>query len=195
LKPPSELDGPCLKLNRLWVPIAVITVRKAIEDACAPTQSKFIKLIEHYPVVLNMEEWMELSPQDGEPVIQLSHARCIPVPRVSICSEYSKVRAKAVNFNLLNLARRYNYVCAVTNKPLTPEEFSREHVDPKSKGGESGWDNEVLMDRKTNNRRGNRDYESLGLKRPVILGEPPPQLPVHAIDLSKFPEWELFLPK
>jgi hypothetical protein len=192
----SVLDGKCLKVNSQWVAIDVITPRKAIEDACAPTQARFIKMIDGHLSVLTMDEWMGLVPKDGEDFIQLSHGKRICVPRVSICSEYNKVRAKGVPFNLLNLAKRYDYTCAVTKKRLAPEQFSREHVTPKSKGGQSGWDHEVLMDRRLNNKRGNRDYESLGLQEPEILGAPPPVLPVHVIhNIYRYPEWDYFLPK
>lgn len=196
----SQLDTECIKANSSWAAIDVITVRQAFEDAYAGAVD-LIKTIDGYPTVMTIDKWMNLEWNGEEDFIMVPgheqenfSARHLPVPRACVCTNYRKQRAKEVPFNLRNLARRYGYVCAVTDKPLTEEEYSREHKVPKSLGGKSGWGNEVLMDRRTNNKRGNRPYEEMGLKEPTILGAPPPLLPVNSIiNRNGYPEWDLFL--
>lgn len=188
----SQLDSDVLKVNKNWAPVSVINVRKAFEDASAGAVT-FLKFHEGNPTIYRLEDWLKIEPEFGEDFIGGSHGRRIAVPRVVICTNYDKLIAKEQRLNLKTLARRYNYICAVTGKPLTEEEYSREHVQPRSKGGKSGWDNEVLMDRQKNSKRGNRSYRKMGLRKPEILGAPPPLLPINSIvNRHGYPEWELF---
>lgn len=191
----SNLDLPCLKLNKNWAPIAIISVKKAFEDACAEAVT-FMKFTDGYPSIFRIEDWMALEVEDGQDYITTSRLhglKKIACPRVCICTSYADLLAKEQPCNSDNLHRRYKGKDAVTGKDLPRHKMSREHKIPRSKGGKNGWENEVPMDRELNSRRGNRDYSELGLQEPEILPPPGPLLPIHTmVNKHGWPEWRMF---
>lgn len=191
----SQLDTDCLKINANWAPIEVITVRQAFSDAAAGAVT-LLKFSEGYPVPFRLQDWLKLEVEDGEDYVttsRLHELKKILVPRVCITTKFNRIIAKEQRCTLQNLARRYKGRCAVTGRKLAPHEFSREHVVPRAKGGHNGWDNEVLMDRQLNSKRGHKDYSEVGLQKPAIAPEPRPLLPINTIvNRHGFPEWDLF---
>jgi 5-methylcytosine-specific restriction endonuclease McrA len=192
----SNLELPCLKLNQRWQALEIISVRQAFSDACAGAVT-FLKFTpEGYPSIYRLEDWLSMDVEPGQDFIttsKLHGLKQIAVPRVVICTHYNRLLAKEQKCNSDNLYRRYKGKDAVTGKPLPKDKFSREHVRPKSKGGRDGWKNEVPMHRDLNSKRGNKSYRKLGLKKPKVLGEPPPILPIHAmVNTHGWPEWRLF---
>lgn len=192
----SLLDTPCLKINASWQVIGETSVRQAFSDAAAGAAT-LLRFEEGFPIPITLEDWMKIEVENGDDFIltgiKYHGTRKIRVPRVAIYVNFNKLIAKEQRLNLKTLARRYGYKCAVSDKPLTEEEYSREHVRPRSHGGKSGWENEVLMDRKLNSKRGNKSYTKMGLREPKVLGAPPPVFPIHSIvNRNHYPEWRLF---
>lgn len=190
----NNLSLPVLKLNSRWQPIDIIDVRKAFEDACAGAVT-FLKFHEGYPTPYRIEDWMKM-PVNGDDYITTSRMhglRRVAIPRVVICTTFNRIISKEQKCNPDNLHRRYGGKDAVTGKPLDRKNMSREHVRPRSKGGKSGWENEVPMDKKLNSKRGNQSYRKLGLKKPKILPAPRPLPPINTlVNRHGFPEWDLF---
>lgn len=191
----SQLDTECLKINSNWAPLGVVTVRQAFSDAAAGAVT-FLKFSEGYPSPFRLEDWLKLDVQDGEDYVstsRLHELKKILVPRVCITVNFNRLIAREQKCNLPNLVRRYKGRCAVSGKNLAPDEYSREHVNPRANGGHSGWDNEVLMDRKLNSKRGHKKYEEAGLREPKILPAPKPLLPINQIrNKNGYSEWDLF---
>lgn len=188
----SHLSDEVLKVNKNWQPIGVVSVEKAFQDAAAGAVT-LMKLEDGYPVAYPFEDWIDIPVLIGEPYVSLPHGRKILVPRVSICVNYAKIRAKEMPLNPDNLLRRYGHKDALTGKRLERENFSREHVQPRSKGGSTDWSNIVPMDKKLNSKRGNKAYEAVGLKSPTVLPAPRPLLPINLIrNTQGYPEWKLF---
>lgn len=197
IKAMSILDTECLKLNKKWLPIGVCTVRKAFEDMAAGAVTG-LKFHDGYPTAYRLADWMNLPVPDKEEFVGVQgkgthEIRKIAVPRVTIAVTYDQLMLKEQPCDLKNLVKRYDSTCAVSKKKLRPHQYSREHVNPRSKGGRNGWKNEVLMDRELNSRRGNKPYKDVGLEAPTILPEPRP-LPPSAFIVNRggYPEWDLF---
>jgi 5-methylcytosine-specific restriction endonuclease McrA len=51
-----------------------------------------------------------------------------------------------------------------TNKKLSKDELSVDHVIPKSRGGKDTWDNLVCCDRLLNSKKGSKSVAEMGLK-------------------------------
>ena len=190
-------DDEVLKLNSRWIPIGVVPVRQAFMDAYAGATT-FLRFHEGYPTPYRIQDWVNLPVGDKEPFIATQDRyhtlRKVAVPRVMICVNFDGLIAKEQKLNSLEaLAKHYDYTCAVTGKKLKPNEYSREHVRPLSKGGRRDPTNEVLMDRSLNNRRGNRSYRKFGHKKPRVKPPPRPKMPFHTIvNRHRYPEWYLF---
>lgn len=191
----SNLDLPCLKLNKLWQPIEIIPVRKAFEDGFAGAVT-FLKFQDGYPSIFRVEDWITMEVDDTQDSVTTSRNhqdRKIACPRVCICVTYSKLLAKEQPCTPDNLLKRYGHKDAVTGRKLKRDRFSREHVIARSKGGGGGWDNLVPMDKAENSRRGNRDYSEVGLREPKILPAPRPLLPINSmVNKHGWPEWSIF---
>lgn len=190
----SSLDLPVLKINRLWVPIEAIAARQAFSDISAGAVS-FLKFEDGYPKIFSLEEWVTLTPSEGDDFVvtsKMHQLNPIVIPRVAICVNYGEFRAKEVKCNNDNLLKRYGGKDAWGN-PLSRKDASREHVTPQSRGGQDGWENEVPMHRLDNSRRGNRPYEEVGMTAPKILPPPPPMLPINLlVNTRNWPEWAMF---
>jgi 5-methylcytosine-specific restriction endonuclease McrA len=90
-------------------------------------------------------------------------SRIVRAPRVIIAIQFDKVPLKRPRLTLKHLRERDNHRCAYTGRILTQKECSMEHVVPRSKGGETRWENVVLADKAINNVRGNRTLKEAGL--------------------------------
>jgi 5-methylcytosine-specific restriction endonuclease McrA len=68
-----------------------------------------------------------------------------------------------VPYTKQNVYQRDRYVCQYTGKKLRPEDATVDHVQPKSRGGESSFYNCVTCDKKINRLKGDRTPEEAGL--------------------------------
>lgn len=198
------LNTKVLKLDKNWRPFATTTVKQAFRDAAAGAVT-LLRFHEGNPTPYRLEDWKNIEVGDKEEFIVGSgkfhnETRKISVPRVVICINFDQMIRQKQNLKkkkraptLKELADHYEHTCAVSGKKLKPEEFSKEHVRPRSKGGKNGWENEVLMDRKLNSLRGNKSYRKIGLKKPKILPAPKETKPVEKIiNDQDYKEWDMF---
>jgi 5-methylcytosine-specific restriction endonuclease McrA len=191
----SNLDKQVLVLNRSWQPINVMTVQKALVMMSTDVATAMDFSDEGYFVPVRWKDWLELPVREQDDGIK-TPARLVRVPRVIIAIQFNKVPLKRQRLSLKHLRERDNYRCAYTQRVLTPDECSMEHVVPRSKGGATEWKNVVLADKQINNIRGNRSLEEAGLTLKVQPRVPAAK-PFHEIVRARleFPEWELFVKK
>jgi 5-methylcytosine-specific restriction endonuclease McrA len=148
-----------------------------------------------YMLPLRWNDWLNLPIEDGDNYVQTVNAK-IKIPKVIILSKYDKVPKKRPRFSQKNIWIRDNFTCQYTGKKLRPGEGNIDHVVPKSRGGETAWENCVLACRKVNAKKADSTPEEVGLKL-LKLPEPPKELPVFHYITNKhnIKEWEIFLAK
>jgi 5-methylcytosine-specific restriction endonuclease McrA len=182
-----------LVLNRNWQAVNTTTPAHAFCQMAAgnalgvdmdATQSM-------YPV--NWEEWLALPVRESDWSIGIvkGHLR---VPRVILSVHYNKVPMRHPKFSYQAIRDRDNGRCQYTGRKLAGEEGNIDHVVPRSKGGQTSWNNCVLSCKRVNNRKGDRTPNEAGLhlmKDP----KPPRVLPMtlFLINTHHVPEWEPFL--
>ncbi len=69
----------------------------------------------------------------------------------------------------LHVLLRDHSSCQYCGKQFAPSELTLDHITPRSRGGESAWDNLVACCKRCNHRKGNRTPEESGmhlLRRP-----------------------------
>lgn len=71
----------------------------------------------------------------------------------------SVVRARGLKFNRRNVFYRDKGVCQYCSTKVSADEFTLDHVVPKSQGGQSSWENIVTACAKCNYRKANRTPE------------------------------------
>jgi hypothetical protein len=87
----------------------------------------------------------------------------------------------------------YGGKCIWSNRKLSLNEASIEHMTPKSHKGKNTWGNLAIADKKLNSERGNIPVTQWKYKPQYRLKEPK-KIPACAlIQESVRPEWEYFL--
>lgn len=206
----SILNQRVLVLNRSWVAIGEVDVKKALEDMCSSISPKkalkieygknadgsynFDDLIEVNP--LDWNEWIKLSPRDFDTGAIHTVSLTIRTPTVVITNSFNKIPVKTFRPTKFAIAQRDNFTCQYTGKKLSRSEISIDHVLPKSRAKDKAndWGNLVTCDKQVNFEKADRTPEEAGLK---LLRKPvaPAPVPYTALINEKHVDWKRFVVK
>lgn len=193
------LGASVLVLNRLYMAVHVVSVRRAFSLLCCEL-AEVIHLEEEGQFAnYDFESWREVSEmrsQFKEPHEDWIRAVNfeIQVPRVIRLLFYDRVPKQGVRFNRRNIFARDNNRCQYCGKRFPTSELSLDHVVPRSREGETSWENIVCSCVKCNVRKGGRTPQEAGMhliKQPVK----PKRSPLLAMKLGnpKYESWKTFL--
>jgi 5-methylcytosine-specific restriction endonuclease McrA len=133
-KQKDRLHRPVLVLNASYEPINVCAARRA--------------LVLVLKGVASAEEHSH-----G----QLRSARReVPVPSVIRLLEYRRMPHQTRALSRKNILMRDRYTCQYCHKTLNSGELTLDHVMPRSRRGETTWENLVACCHPCNNKKGNR---------------------------------------
>ena len=197
----SGLNGSVLVLNRFYLAVHVVAVRRAL-----------VLLYRELAEVINVEEghynnydfssWMEISeftqadPQSWTNESDWIHSVnfSLMVPRVIRLNFYDRVPRLTLRFNRRNLFARDSNTCQYCGKSNPLSKLSFDHVIPKSRGGKTTWDNVVGCCLKCNGKKGDSTPVEAGMK---LIRKPvrPRQNPLLSVKLNnpKYDSWRTFL--
>jgi 5-methylcytosine-specific restriction endonuclease McrA len=197
---PAVLQGSVLVLNRFYSPVHVVSVRRSLVMLYRAL-AEVIHVEDGQYFNYSFENWLELSellageadPSDGHDFIRTASAR-IQAPRVIRLERYDKVPRRGVRFNRRNLFARDNFQCQFCGKSFPASQLSLDHVVPRSRGGQTTWENVVCSCLRCNSRKGDRTPEEANmrlLRSPVV----PRQNPLIATRLEnpKYDCWRPFV--
>jgi 5-methylcytosine-specific restriction endonuclease McrA len=194
----SALDASVLVLNRLYMAVHVISVRRAFCLLCKEL-AEVVTFEDGYYQSYDFASWREVSearsrfkgPDDD--FIRTVHFE-IQAPRIIRLLGYDRLPRQRVKFNRRNLFARDSNRCQYCGKRFPTSELSLDHVVPRSRGGGSSWVNIVCACLKCNVRKGGRTPREAGMS---LIREPiePKTSPVLEIKLShrKYNSWKTFL--
>lgn len=118
----------------------------------------------------------------------------ILIPKIIILCNFNRVPKKRPKFTAKNLWQRDRGICQYTGKKLKPNEGNIDHVTPRSKGGQTTWENCVLAHKSINSEKADRTPEEAGL---TLIRKPytPRELPTSCYikNVYGIKEWEIFL--
>lgn len=182
-----------LVLNRNWQAINVRTPADAFCQMATDVVTALDIREDESMIPTRWEDWRKLPVRENDFSVGTAHGQ-IRVPTVVVLSRFSKVPMKRPKFNARNLWERDGGRCQYTGRPLRPGEGNIDHIVPRSRGGETTWENCVLAAREVNSRKANRTPEEAGLtlqRRP----ETPRELPVTLLlrNVHGIADWEPFL--
>ncbi len=197
----SALNGSVLVLNRFYMAVHVVSVRRAL-----------VLLYRDLAEVINVEDgqyynydfsaWLEMSEfQMADPENEYDDSDWIRsvnfslmVPRVVRLNFYDKVPRLTLRFNRRNLFARDSNTCQYCSKKLPLSQLSFDHVIPKSRGGKTTWENVVCCCLKCNGKKSDSLLREVGMK---LIRKPlrPRQNPVLSVKLDnpKYEIWRTFL--
>ncbi|MFA6957850.1 MAG: HNH endonuclease [Thermoanaerobaculia bacterium] len=182
------LDGHVLVLNRLYQPIQVTSIRRAITlfykgDARA---------VDRDYITYDFDNWADLPCQPDQSFIA-TPTRNIAIPDVVQLLRFDRMPRQEVKFSRGNIYIRDRNRCQYCGRKFSTSELSLDHVIPISRGGKSTWENVVCACLNCNVRKGNKLVAESGmyLIRPPVR---PKWHPLHRLQGRKFPDiWRNFV--
>lgn len=97
------------------------------------------------------------------------------LPSVIRLLEYRRIPHQTKALSRKNILMRDRYTCQYCLRTLPSSELTLDHVIPRSRAGETSWENLVTCCHACNNRKGNRTPEEAGMR----LARPPRPFSLH----------------
>src|SRR3974390_3276540 len=137
----ERLQKPVLVLNASYEPINVCAARRAL-----------------VLVLKGVASAEEVS------VGSIHSARnSVRLPSVIRLLEYRRIPRQTRALSPKNILMRNRYPCQYCHRTMPSSELTLDHVIPRSRSGESAWENLVACCHPCNNRKGNRTPEEAGM--------------------------------
>ena len=196
----SPLNGSVLVLNRFYMAVHVVSVRRAMVLLYREL-SEVIHVESGQYFNYNFDAWLELSQflaSENEVCESSDWIRSvnfsIQVPRVIRLNYYDKVPKLTLRFNRRNLFARDRNTCQYCAKSYGLSQLSFDHVLPRSRGGKTSWENVVCCCLRCNGKKGDQSPKEAGMK---LIAKPyrPRQNPLLTVKLDnpKYEIWRTFL--
>jgi len=195
----SALDASVLVLNKLFMAIHIVSVRRAFTLLCKDI-AEVVSMEGGQFATYDFATWRELSEYrarnfrevDDDWVRTVSSE--IQAPRVIRLLSYDKLPRQTVKFNRRNIFARDNNQCQYCGKRYPTSELSLDHIVPRSRGGTSTWENVVCACVGCNVRKGGRTPKEAHMHL-VRKPEKPKRSPMLNLKLThrKYQSWKTFL--
>ena len=167
----ERLQKPVLVLNASYEPINICAARRA--------------LVLVLKGVASAEE---------ETMSAIHSARsAVRLPSVIRLLEYRRIPHQTRALSRKNILMRDRYTCQYCHRTMPSSELTLDHVIPRSRAGESAWENLVACCLRCNNLKGDRTPQEMGWSLRHI-----PRAPhgtawlVRGVERAQ-PQWEEFL--
>ena len=216
----SALSSSVLVLNRGYMAVHVINVRQALVLLCRECCEVIDNLNGQFANYA-LSEWLEFSELRrmeldefgswDDAAMAHGHAamddelddewirsvRChILAPRIVRLTDYDKYPKSVLRFNRRNLFARDHHRCQYCRRALPNNQLTLDHVLPRSRGGETSWENVVCACVHCNTAKGDRTpcEASMPLMRKPAAPQHHPLL-VAKLRNPKYASWRTFLPE
>ncbi|HXG12753.1 MAG TPA: HNH endonuclease [Gemmataceae bacterium] len=193
------LDASVLVLNKLFIAIHIVSVRRAFCLLCKDL-AEVVSLENGQFLTYDFASWRELSEfrskhfrREDDDWVRTVNSE-IQVPRVIRLLGYEKLPRQTVKFNRRNIFARDNNQCQYCGKKFPTSELSLDHVIPRSQGGQSVWENIVCACVKCNVKKGGRTPREAHMTL-IRKPEKPKRSPLLNLKLthSKYQSWRTFV--
>lgn len=182
------LSSPVLVLNRNYMPVNTVTVRRAFCMLLAG----IAKAIDNNYCTFDFKSWSELSASVHDETIGLV-GKMVRVPRVILLATYDRFPSRCVRLSRINIMLRDNHKCQYCGKTLKRSQLSLDHVIPRSRGGTTTWENVITSCFTCNRKKGGNTPEEAGMK---LLSKPqrPRWTPLGSFLSGRiYEEWKDFI--
>ena len=195
----SALDASVLVLNKLFMAIHIIRVRRAFVLLCKDL-AEVVSQEDGQFSTYDFRTWREVSEfrakffrQEDDDWVRTASSE-IQVPRVIRLLGYEKLPKQTVKFNRRNIFARDHNQCQYCGRKFPTTELSLDHVMPRSQGGRSTWENIVCACIRCNVKKGGRTPKQAHMTL-VRKPEKPKRSPLLnlKLTLTKYQSWKTFL--
>ena len=143
------LSSSVLVLNRFYMPVNIVTARRAFCMLVAGVA----RAVDGEHRTFDFRSWAELSAAVHDDTVGIV-GRLVRVPRVVLLSTYDRFPKRTVRFSRLNIMLRDRHTCQYCGKRLVRSKLNIDHVVPRSRGGQTTWENVVTSCHECNRRKG-----------------------------------------
>jgi 5-methylcytosine-specific restriction endonuclease McrA len=182
------LSSPVLVLNKCYMPVNIVTARRAF----CMLATGIARALDHEHRAFDFHSWSELSIAMHDDTVGIV-GRIVRVPRVVLLSIYDRSPKRTIRMSRLNIMLRDGYTCQYCRKKLSRNKLNIDHVTPRSRGGETTWENVVTSCHACNRKKGGLLPEEAGMKLVKIPAKP---RSTPFVDLAASPvrydEWRPF---
>jgi 5-methylcytosine-specific restriction endonuclease McrA len=145
------VDQSVLVLNRNWQPVAVFSVGVAVTTVVR--EMGWVLHPESFEL-LGWETWTERAPEGMRSIKTPSGA--VPAPELIVLRAYAGQPKRQVRFNRSNLYRRDRFACQYCGVKPGARALTIDHVQPRSRGGPTSWENCVAACAPCNRRKADK---------------------------------------
>ena len=194
----GALSSSVLVLNRSYMAIHVINVRRAF-GLMLRELAEVIHVEGGHYANYDFQSWRDLSEaranfrEPSDDWVRSVNFE-IQVPRVIRLLFYDRMPRQKLRLNRRNIFARDGNRCQYCGKNFPSSELSFDHVVPRSRGGETTWENIVCACVACNVKKGGRTPKEASMKliRPPVR---PKHSPLLAIKLGnpKYESWRSFV--
>jgi len=183
------LDAPVLVLNRSYLPIHVIDVRRAF----SLLYRGMARAVDDGYALFDFEGWRSVAAHAHHDRVGLVDG-AIRVPRVILLAAFDRMPRRQVRFSRSNIYVRDHHTCQYCGRGFGRVDLNLDHVIPRSQGGRTSWENVVCSCVRCNRRKGGRTPEEAGMR---LIRRPakPRWTPMAGFAgwRHTYPEWGPFL--
>jgi len=166
--PSSALSCSVLVLNRLYMAVHVVNVRRAFSLLCR----ELAEVVHHEDgkfAAYSFESWRESSELRAECKLPeddwiRSVQFEVQVPRVIRLLTFDRLPKQKLHLTRRNVLARDGHVCQYCGRHLPNHLLSLDHVVPRSRGGEATWENIVCACLACNIKKGGRTPHEAHMK-------------------------------
>jgi 5-methylcytosine-specific restriction endonuclease McrA len=195
----SALDASVLVLNKMFLAVHVISVRRAF-CLLFKDLAEVVTLEDGQYATYDFSSWREVSEfrakhfrHEDDDWVRTATSE-IQAPRVIRLLGYERIPKQTVKFNRRNIFARDGNQCQYCGKKFPTSELSLDHVIPRSQGGRTTWENIVCACVDCNVRKGGRTPKQAHMML-IRKPEKPKRSPLLCMKLSqrKYATWQSFL--
>jgi len=165
------LEDKVLVLNRNYLPINVVSVKRALKKIFKQT-AEIVTVESNQYCNYNFNSWAELSglkkefadfDEFDEFIIDSEIIKFV-VPRIIRVLNYDRLPKRTVKLNRKNIYSRDNNTCQYCGKQFPISKLNIDHVKPRSKGGKNSWKNLVCSCHKCNANKAAKTLKEANMK-------------------------------
>ena len=196
----SGLQASVLTLNKLYTVIHVVSARRAF-GLLWKGAAEVVNVEEGSYFSYDFRSWREISElrialderEERDDWVRAVNFE-IQVRRVIRLLRYDRIPRSAVKFNRRNILLRDENHCQYCGRRFSAHSLSLDHVIPRSRGGQTTWENVVCACLRCNVRKGGHTPQEAGMKlqrRPFKPKRNP--ILAHQLSSRKYECWRNFL--
>lgn len=185
-------------LNRFYMAVHVVSVRRALVLLYREL-AEVIHVEEGTYSNYDFESWREASLFFASEADQHSEwirgvGFSLQAPRVVRLNRFDKVPKQTLRFNRRNVFARDENTCQYCGSDFSSIHLSLDHIVPRSRGGQTSWENVVCCCLSCNTRKGSRTPKEANMR--LIR---PPKKPRHSpilkmkLENPKYAVWRNFV--